>query len=162
MKLSRTVKLSLAFVCLVNLALVANWVAGPNVGEASGYDDERVYFEWPSLSPIEGTVMTTFVKTNERFPAGLQNIIFQRLDCKKSVYSAITDRDGRYSVRLAKGRYRVIVRFNSGPRFGESYDGLAPHQERLIESKISPLSTSFNIELISQVHPEKIELEMRP
>jgi ribosomal protein L17 len=157
MKLRKILMIVGTPVFLASLFIVGNWFTGQYVCEASGNDDERTYADQAATAPTEGVVMTTFSKSKKRSPSAHTLLVFQKLNCRSCVYDIFTDQEGKYKIRLAKGKYRLIVR--DGNRRGDTTDAVAPDQERIIEASISPTKSVFNIELVSDATQEEVILE---
>jgi len=108
---------------------------------------------------ITGQVTVMDAKTKEVVIPSWQPLIFQRMDCKKCIFTVRTDKTGKYQIIIGQGKYRVITRY--GTRMGETYDAIAPDQPRTVEVKAGPLDTTFDIRLVRQPTQldEKIQLQ---
>jgi hypothetical protein len=125
------------------LVLTAATVAG--MARERAHRDDYLYNK---MATIRGTVTVVNHPTLGEFPAARNFLLFQRVDSPKAVVGVTTDENGRYSLCVSQGEYRVIVRY--GSREGELEDGLAPDQKRIVkaESPIEP--TEFNIQVVPQ------------
>jgi hypothetical protein len=104
--------------------------------------DEDVY---SNLVIIEGNVKTLEPETGRIFtPAGRQNLVFQRVDCKKCVHIAFTDQDGNYELLVGKGKYRLIVREN----LANGGSALDPSQPEIVDAKDKTRRNVFDVKLI--------------
>jgi hypothetical protein len=76
-----------------------------------------------------------------------QYIIFQKDDCKKCLIATWADEQGNYSINVARGRYKVIVRGVQGGA-ETSHDLLASDQPRYIDAYSAlPQGNRFDIKL---------------
>ena len=57
-----------------------------------------------------------------------------------------TDLDGRYTIHVYQGRYKVILR--EGQIEGEGVDLLSPSQPRIVEAKSPVGAAEFDIEVV--------------
>jgi hypothetical protein len=113
------------------------------------YCEEDVYNKFVT---IEGNVRITEPETGKVFTPTNQNLIFQRMDCKKCLYLAITDENGYYKLRVGQGRYRLIVKEDLS-RGGSSLD---PGQSDVVDAQNKVSRTIFDVKLVR--HKNEIEL----
>src|SRR6185503_16510509 len=64
-------------------------------------------------------------------PASSETLIFKKAGCESCFVGANVDKDGKYRILVADGKYEVIVRNPSSPE----KDWLAPDQKRLIDTE---------------------------
>jgi hypothetical protein len=95
---------------------------------------------------IRGTVTLLNHPTMGRTKGPNVFIAFQRTDCNRCVVGAKTDAGGAYSLFLATGRYKLIMRY--GTRAGETSDFLAPNQIRFVDIGGAGEIKEFNIEVM--------------
>jgi hypothetical protein len=131
---------------IVSRTLVVLFVAVFACISAAASGDHEDDFVYNRMGTISGTVTIVNHPTLGRTPAAnRETIIFQRTDCRKCLVAAQTDEDGHYEVRVAQGRYKVIVRY--GAREGELQDGLSPDQPRYVEVRSAIECARFDIAL---------------
>ena len=64
-------------------------------------------------------------------PATSETLIFKKAGCESCFVGANVDKDGKYRILVADGKYEIIVRNPSSPE----KDWLAPDQKRLIDTE---------------------------
>ncbi|MFN0278971.1 MAG: hypothetical protein ACKVRN_10250 [Pyrinomonadaceae bacterium] len=101
-----------------------------------------------SLVTIEGDVRTTEPETGKVFTPAWQALVFQRVDCKKCLSVATTDKNGHYELRVGEGKYRLIVNEDLA-RGGSALD---PKQPKIIDAKEKVRRNVFDIKLIRHKH----------
>lgn len=122
-------------------------------GNYSGHADDQLYDQFVT---IRGSVKVTEPKTKKvSIPVGTA-LIFQRLDCKRALALAVTDENGEYRLRVGKGKYRVVVR-KCGLE-NDSYDCLAPDQERVVNANDTINDNVFDVRLVRHATPLDITL----
>lgn len=114
--------------------------------------EEDVYTK---IDFVGGIVTTTEVESKEESKAANKMIVLQRTDCKKCVVSGRTDKEGRYGIWLATGKYQVFVR-ECGKNKNE--DCLAPGQSRFVEVKHNNNDFQFDIKLVHSKEDGAVKL----
>lgn len=122
------------------------------VGNKLGHEDDQLYNQFVT---VRGTVKVTEPQKKMFVPVGTA-LIFQRLDCKRALVLAVTDENGEYKLRVGKGKYRVIVR--KCGLANDSYDCLAPDQERIVNASDTINDNVFNVRLVRPATPLDITL----
>jgi len=79
-----------------------------------------------------------------RTPASGAYLVFQRDGCKNCLVGTYADANGNYSIRVGRGRYKLIV-YNPSP---PTYDMIAPGQPRYVEASPGLHDTQFDIKLV--------------
>lgn len=122
-------------------------------GNKLGHGDDQLYNQFVT---IRGKVKVTEPQTKKvSVPVGAA-LIFQRLDCKRALVLAVTDENGEYKLRVGKGKYRIIVR--KCGLANESYDCLAPDQERIVNASDTINDNVFDVRLVRPATPLDITL----
>lgn len=103
--------------------------------------DEDAYSK---IVPIGGLVTTTEIESGLSSSARNKIIIFQRTDCKKCLFSVLTDSEGKYQAYVSEGQYQIIVR-DCGK--DKNKDCIASNQSRLINANMKG-SPQFDIQLV--------------
>jgi hypothetical protein len=129
---------------LAMISVLAIGVTGAAVN--SGYsNDDDVYDQ---LVTIKGSVQILNHPELGKTAGSGMAIIFQRADCKRCIITAVTDKDGKYEVRVGRGRYKVIAREGRGGG-APSFDLLAPDQPRYVDAySLLPEGNRFDIKLV--------------
>jgi hypothetical protein len=119
-------------------------IGGVALGQSKNRSDDRLYDD---LRTIQGKIVILNHPQLGRTEGRNIHVLFQRMDCKRCVFSVQSDSDGNYSMTVAKGRYRVIAR---GPKEtnGENYDLLSPSQKRTVEATSGATMFSFDVEIL--------------
>src|SRR5437764_13673029 len=79
-----------------------------------------------------------------RTPGNGIYLLFQRDDCKRCLIATTANAEGKYQLRVGRGRYKIIVDNPSPP----TYDMLAPDQQRFITATSIVQETQFDIKLV--------------
>jgi len=132
------------------LALTALLVFAVN---RSSDEDDQLYNQFVTIRGTVKIIETPGQKTY--VPVGI-GLIFQRTDCKRCLAVAITDENGKYTLRVGKGKYRLVVR-NCG-LVNQSLDCLAPDQPRILDANNVVLDNIFNVNLVRPATPLDITL----
>ncbi|MDQ3748279.1 MAG: hypothetical protein M3367_04565 [Acidobacteriota bacterium] len=103
--------------------------------------DEDVYSK---IVPIGGIVTTTETESGKASISRNKTIVFQRMDCKKCLFSVRTDAEGKYEAFLGEGKYQIVVGDCGSNR---NKDCIAPNQSRIINAKMKG-DPQFDIKLI--------------
>jgi hypothetical protein len=106
-------------------------------------NDEDAYYQ---TAIIKGVVTILNHPTLGNTPGSSTFLVFQRVDCKRSIVGTWTDMNGHYQIHVGPGRYKLIVR--GGKREKETRDVLAPNQQRFIDAGQPGTITDFNIDII--------------
>lgn len=77
-------------------------------------------------------------------PGSGEYVVFQRDGCSDCLVGTYADAKGNYSVRVGRGRYKLIV-YNPSP---PTYDMIAPGQPRYVEASPGLHDTQFDIKLV--------------
>jgi hypothetical protein len=107
----------------------------------SSFCDEDAYSK---IVPIGGIVSTTEIENGKVFEAQKKAILFQRIDCKKCLFSVVTDAEGKYQAYVSEGKYQIIVRDCGRDK---NKDCIAPNQSRHINAKLKA-NPQFDIKLV--------------
>lgn len=114
--------------------------------------DEDIYSQFVT---IEGNVKIIEPETGKVFTPVGQNLIFQRVDCKKCLSVAITDENGNYQLRVGGGKYRLIVREDLSK--GGSF--LDPNQPEIVDARNKVTRNVFDVRLVRHKNPLDITLQ---
>jgi hypothetical protein len=126
---------------MFSLFLVVIWfLAAEGQGKTR---DEKLHGQ---MGVLHGTVTMLNHPQLGKYPYTGGNILFQRLDCEKAVFGMATGLDGKYTISLSAGKYRVFSRYPYGPMEGQTTDWLAPSQTRFVEVRPSDY-LKFDIEV---------------
>ncbi len=79
-----------------------------------------------------------------RTPASGMYLVFQRDGCKNCLVGSYADANGNYSIRVGRGKYKLIV-YNPSP---PTYDMIAPGQPRYVDAYPKLQDTEFDIKLV--------------
>jgi hypothetical protein len=91
---------------------------------------------------LKGQVVVVNNPELGRTPASGQYFLLQRLGCRRCVIGVRADIDGRYTVFVGVGKYRVVC---TDPEDGK--DLISKRQVREVTVRQRPNDTEFNIEL---------------
>lgn len=108
-------------------------------------DDEDAYY---GTAIIQGSVTMLNHPTLGKTPGNGEFLVFRRLDCKQCscLVGVRASIDGNYQIRVAPGRYKLIVRH--GTRERETKDVLAPSQQRIVNVGSAGTITNLDIETV--------------
>jgi hypothetical protein len=122
-------------------------------GQKKAPADDYLYNE---IVTIRGKVTDfTLLEGHDSSVGNSEDLIFQRLGCKKCLIYVRSDCDGNYKLQVGRGKYRVISRH--GTRIGELVDILAPSQPRIVDATKSR-DNEFNIKIVLPFEPVNITL----
>jgi hypothetical protein len=110
--------------------------------------DEPLYNKFVT---IEGQVTTDEIESGKVLIDTGKDIIFQRVDCKRCLFMAQSDKNGRYQILVGEGKYKIIVN-NCGKSRTESC--LSPNQPEIIDAINRVSHNIFDIKLVH--HKEDI------
>jgi hypothetical protein len=116
----------------------------PNVaGQRRGHADDYLYNQTVTIS---GTVTASVAGKSDDAISVSQGLLFQRVGCRLCLIATRTDTQGRYTIHVGRGKYRVIVR--DGTNEGHLVDVVAPDQPRVINATNIVGGNEFNIRLV--------------
>jgi hypothetical protein len=105
------------------------------------HEDDYIYDQ---LITIRGRVGVFNRAEQQVVAASGAYLIFQRVGCNQCLVATTTDIEGNYSIRVGRGRYRIVYRdILSDP----SRDVLAPDQPRYVDVTSEAQEKQFNINL---------------
>ena len=125
---------------LAGLAVAVLGVLSVILG-ANYRSDEPLYNQ---MVTIRGKVEILNHPELGRTPGNGIDLLFQREDCKRCLIGTIADAEGKYQVRVGRGRYKLIVENPSPP----IVDLLAPGQPRFIDANLVVQDNQFDIKLV--------------
>ena len=129
----RSLALPTAFMAAT--ALVSSFEHGQKIVEDDTYN---------RMVTITGYVELLNNPESGKTPASGMYLVFQRAGCRDCLVGTHADAKGNYSIRVGRGRYKVIV-YNPSP---PTYDMIAPEQSRYIEASPGLQDTRFDIKLV--------------
>jgi hypothetical protein len=115
-----------------------------SMGQSKKNSDDKLYDD---LRFIDGQMEFLNHLTLGRTPARNVRVLFQRADCKRCFFSVISGSEGKDSVSLSKGKYRIIFRTLKVAN-GENYDWLSPAQLRFIDVSGKKSEINFDIRFL--------------
>lgn len=118
--------------------------------------NDRLYNK---IVTIDGKVSSRVVETGEVGPAQGETIIFQRVNCKSCLFAVNTDSNGRYSIRVGAGKYRIFISDCGRSRME---DCIAEGQPRVVEAIVKPTRTTFDIMLTYRKADEILDITPLP
>jgi hypothetical protein len=116
-------------VLLLIVLMTCSWLFVPrdeNCTSADAYADPTP----KRLVVIQGNA-TIINFPDGPLPASSETLIFKKAGCQSCFVAANPDKDGKYRILVADGKYEIIVRNPSSPE----KDWLAPDQKRLIDTE---------------------------
>jgi len=130
---------------LRSLAIAAVLIAATAVVTSFGYGQKIVEDDtYNRMVTITGCVEILNNPELGRTPASGMYLVFQRDGCKNCLVGTNADAKGNYSIRVGRGRYKLIV-YNPSP---PTYDMIAPDQARYVEASPGLHDTKFDIKLV--------------
>ena len=127
------------------LAAVTAFVITAGVLTSSSYGQKVVADDaYNRMVTITGHVELLNNPALGRTPASGIYLVFQRTGCRDCLVGTYADEKGNYSVRVGRGRYRLIV-YNPSP---PEYDMVAPGQPRYVDAYPKLQDTKFDIKLV--------------
>ena len=111
------------------------------LGHSNAARDEDPYNQ---MVTIKGRVEILNHPEMGRTPGNGIYLLFQRDDCKRCLIATTADADGKYKIRVGRGRYKIIVDNPSPP----TYDMLAPNQPRYVTANLVVQDNEFDIKLL--------------
>ena len=114
---------------------VLSVIQGANYGSDDSYNQMVI---------IKGKVEILNHPELGRTPGNGFDLLFQRQDCRRCVIGTIADAEGKYTVRVGRGRYKLIVENPSPP----VVDLLAPEQPRFIDANSAVQDNQFDIKVV--------------
>lgn len=128
---------------LIILLLVIGAVGLGGVRGGSDHNDDYLYNE---IVNVEGNVQVVNQATQETLVRSGAYLIFQRADCKRCLIATTTDTEGKYRIRVSRGRYRLVVRDVTSE--GHGHDVPAPDQPRYIDANNVVGGNRFDVKLV--------------
>lgn len=130
---------------LRSLAVATVFMAATAVVTSFGYAQKIVEDDtYNRMVTIMGNVEILNNPELGRTPASGMYLVFQRDGCKNCLVGTYADVKGNYSIRVGRGRYKLIV-YNPSP---PTYDMIAPDQPRYVEASPGLHDTRFDIKLV--------------
>lgn len=127
------------------LAVVPVFVAASGVITSFGYGQKIVKDDtYNRMATIVGYVEILNNPELGRTPGSGMYLVFQRDGCRDCLVGTYADEKGNYSIRVGRGRYKLIV-YNPSP---PTYDMIAPGQDRHVEVSPGLHDTRFDIKLV--------------
>jgi hypothetical protein len=132
-KLKNSSKL-LVVLCILTVAVRA---------QVKPHPDDKLYAQ---LVTFAGQITIENHPDLGKTPARNFGLLFQKAGCKSCLVLAISDDTGRYTLTVARGKYRVIAREARGG-FEESHDLLSAKQARIIVVSKNANRIDFDISI---------------
>jgi len=127
------------------LATAAVFMAAIAVASSFGYGQKIVKDGvYNRIVTIKGHVEILNNPQLGRTPGSGEYLVFQRDGCSDCLVGTYADAKGSYSIRVGRGRYKLIV-YNPSP---PTYDMIAPGQSRYVEASPGLHDTQFDIKLV--------------
>jgi len=130
--------ISLTFVLMAIIVLAVSGTSYFYDACSASSEDTEIYNEFVT---IKGKVTILNHPELGVTPFNGAYVVFQRTDCKRCLVATHADIDGKYQVRVGKGRYKLVM-YNPSP---PTVDLLAPNQPRYVEAKNILEDTVFDI-----------------